>query len=219
MNKTLISVLALALGACAPTFNGPEQALTVADRYPITVNEDTATLAINPSGTSGRRSDYDRRVIADFVSEYKQRGRGPIVLSSTAGTDTRTASDARSALMAAGVSSGNIQSTSLATAGAPSAPVVLSFSRYVASVLECGDWSTNMGQSSRNMPWPHFGCATENNLAAMVVDPGDFVEPRGVGPADADRRAVILEKYRRGDVTSATRSNEESGAVSEAVSE
>ena len=50
----------------------------------------------------------------------------------------------------------------------------------------------------QNMPWPNMGCATQRNLAAMVDDPDDLVEPRGETPRPGERRDVVWGKYVEG---------------------
>jgi len=218
MNRTTITVLALALSACAPVFNGEEHAFSVADRYPITVNEEMATLTVRPSGRNGSLSAYDEAQISNFVSEYKARGHGAMMVATSGTASSRAATEVRNKLAETGLESWQIQDTGFsAAAGDASAPVVLSFKRYTASALECGNWNANLGFTDRNLPWPNFGCATQNNLAAMVLDPHDLVEPRGVDAADPERRAVVLEKYRKGQPTGSQSTSEEDSSVSEAV--
>jgi len=218
MKKTIVTVLALTVGACAPISNGEEQLVSVTDRYPITVNEDMATLSIDPSGRNGALSDYDRAQIATFVAEYKARGAGPMTLSEAASPPaSRAANEVRGALSDLGIGSDNVLNAGMAPSAG--APVVLSFQRYVASALECGVWDHNLGYTQRNLPWSNFGCATQNNLAAMVVNPRDLVQPRDSDPSDAERRAVVIEKYRKGEPTGASRSSEDKGTVSTAVEE
>ena len=54
----------------------------------------------------------------------------------------------------------------------------LSYIRSVAVTKECGDWSSDLANTSSNEPYPNFGCAMQNNIAAMAVNPDDFVVPR-----------------------------------------
>lgn len=218
MKKIVAILVTLTLGACAPVFNGEQHALTVSDRFPIWVDEDTASLEIRPTLSNGRLSSLDRVQIRNFVSDYKQRGHGAMRVASAGGSRSTTSTGVRNVLLSAGLSQAQIENTAYsASAGDSSAPVILSFIRYVATTTECGIWDKNMGYTQRNLPWPNFGCAAQNNLAAMVVDPRDLVEPRGKGPTNADRRSVILEKYRQGEISSAQRTEEESGAISDVV--
>ena len=84
----------------------------------------------------------------------------------------------------------------------------------------CGqDWSQNWADTADNQPPPSFGCATNHNLAAMVADPRDLVEPRQMGTSDAVRRSTVMGHYEKGEVTqadkhSADKSTEQSGISS-----
>ena len=56
--------------------------------------------------------------------------------------------------------------------------------------------------SAKTAHYWNLGCATQRNLAAMVDNPADLVQPRGEGPAYTPRRTVALDKYRKGESTS-----------------
>ncbi len=48
----------------------------------------------------------------------------------------------------------------------------------------CGLWPDDLGPSNDmkhfdNQPYYNLGCATQRNLAAMVENPADLVQPRG----------------------------------------
>ena len=55
-----------------------------------------------------------------------------------------------------------------------------------------------------NRQYWNFGCASQRNLAAMVDNPADLVQPRGETPAYTARRSVAIDKYRKGENPSAT---------------
>lgn len=44
----------------------------------------------------------------------------------------------------------------------------------------------------------NIGCATAHNLGVMVADPRDLVVGRDPGPADGQRGAAAMERYRKG---------------------
>ena len=52
---------------------------------------------------------------------------------------------------------------------------------------------------TENQPYWNFGCASQRNLAAMVDNPADLVQPRGESPAYTARRSVAIDKYRKGE--------------------
>ena len=54
-------------------------------------------------------------------------------------------------------------------------------------------------------------------MAAQVANPADWARPRTLDPADAQRRAVVLDKYRKGELTSSEKDDNATGAVSSVV--
>ncbi|MFX5268131.1 CpaD family pilus assembly lipoprotein, partial [Acinetobacter baumannii] len=46
-----------------------------------------------------------------------------------------------------------------------------------------------------------FGCASQRNLASMVEEPSDLVQPRAETPAYTMRRNAAFETYRKGAST------------------
>ena len=50
----------------------------------------------------------------------------------------------------------------------------------------------------------NLGCASQRNLAAMVANPSDLVQPRPETPAYTGRRTFALDKYRQGQATATT---------------
>jgi len=81
------------------------------------------------------------------------------------------------------------------------APVRLAFSRIAAHVDGCGQWpyeDQKMWMKTENRSYYNFGCASQQNLAATTANPLDLLYPRGMTPADASRRMVVLGKYQQG---------------------
>ena len=63
-----------------------------------------------------------------------------------------------------------------------SAPIRLSYLRFVAQGPDCGLWTSNLAEDPRNLAYPNFGCAQQHNLAAQVANPADLLGPRTVEP-------------------------------------
>jgi pilus assembly protein CpaD len=51
----------------------------------------------------------------------------------------------------------------------------------------------------------------------QLANPEDLITPRTMDPADPGRRAVVFDKYRKGQVTSSAKDTQASGAVSQAI--
>src|SRR5262249_3228138 len=125
---------------------------------------------------------------------------------------------ARAVMLAEGIDSTAITEGPYDASGARSAPLVISYRTYEAVVPNCPDISHyDFAWTGTNGHLPSFGCAVATNLAAMIANPGDLVATRQMDPADLGRRTVVLSKYRNGEPTATTRTDDSSGAISKAV--
>ena len=79
-------------------------------------------------------------------------------------------------------------------------PIIVGANRaYVPH--ECGQWPDQTGStldSVYNKPNFNHACATQQNLAAMIKNPNDLIEPRREGESDARRRQTVITRYREG---------------------
>lgn len=217
--KGIAVALAAGLAGCGG-FNGIEDAQYDANyTHPISVETDVATLNVGVVAGQPDLAPSERSAIEGFAAAYRQRGHGPLTISTPSGSPNAGAaavalSDVRDILAENGVTS--FAYTPYRASGADNgAPLILSYKQYVAKPTACGDWSVNYAYDPSNRLAPNHGCATQNNLAAMVADPADLVGPKTMTPADAGRRNTVLEKYRAGEATATQRSEQDSGAVSE----
>jgi pilus assembly protein CpaD len=213
--------LALALAGCGG-FNGEQDAeLGVSYRHPIAVTMNDTTLTIPAAREQSGLSDEDRKAISNFVAGYKERGHGPLTVSTPSGSPNTTTAmnvlvDVRDALSETGIPASSISyAPYTAAAKDGDAPVILTYKRYEAKASPCGDWSMDYAYDPANGLPPNFGCASQNNLAALVADPADLVQPRTMTAADAGRRQTVFEKYRKGEITATNRDDHDSAAVSE----
>ena len=65
----------------------------------------------------------------------------------------------------------------------------------------CGPWPDNVARNFNNQHYANFGCATQNNLAAMIANPLDLLYPRVMPPPNAARRGDVLQNYQNGHAT------------------
>jgi pilus biogenesis lipoprotein CpaD len=83
----------------------------------------------------------------------------------------------------------------------------LSYPKISAIAGPCGLWPEDIGPSINNKSYFdnkqyfNFGCAYQRNMAAMVDNPSDLVQPRSETLAYTTRRTVAFEKYRKGTAT------------------
>jgi pilus assembly protein CpaD len=74
-----------------------------------------------------------------------------------------------------------------------------------------------LANTTANRQYFDYGCASQQNLAAMVADPLDLLYPRASSPADAERRGTVLEDYRNGDIYQSDYSRVTGGEVAQGV--
>jgi pilus assembly protein CpaD len=66
-----------------------------------------------------------------------------------------------------------------------------------------------------NRPYWNLGCASQRNLAAMVENPADLVQPRGETPPYAPRRNNVLTRYTKGESPSGAYVGFDTGKISD----
>jgi pilus assembly protein CpaD len=207
--------LAIALGACKHT----DEELTASvpndyrQRHPIAIQEADQSVVIFVGHARGGLSASQRADVMGVAQTWLREGTGAI--SADLPVDTPNA-------RAAADSFREIQAL-LAAAGVPPrglvvrhyhpedprqmAAIRLNYSKISAVAGPCGLWPEDLGPSIKNKgyyenkPYYNFGCAYQRNMAAMVDNPSDFVQPRSETPAYTARRTTAFEKYRKGTTT------------------
>ncbi len=212
-----VGLLAVTLGACRHAGEGVTVAHVAVDpseRHPILVSKRAVHLDVEaPRGSMGlTRAQADH--VRAFLREYRAQGQGGLQIAAPSGAANevaamRTVRSVRALMRAEGVRPGAVRTVPYYGEGDPQPPVKISFLRYVAEAPECRDWSTNLAESERNLPYPNMGCATQRNLAAMIANPRDLVEPRGLSARPSERRDAQWKKFVKGEPTIAPRHEEE----------
>jgi pilus assembly protein CpaD len=211
-------VVSCALFVCA--CNTDQQVAAVPDvpvdyrlRHPITISEADHTLELFVGSNRGELNAAQRAQVLEFAHTWRHEATGGVVIDLPVGTSNeRAAAEAvhtiRSILAATGVPPKGVVVRKYHPIGSALATVRISYPRIRAQAGPCGLWPQDIGPSFRrdyfeNQPPWNLGCATQRNLAAMVDNPADLVQPRAETPAYEMRRTTVLEKYRNG-TTSAT---------------
>ncbi len=185
----LFIVMASGLAACS---NGElaldDQYVPAAhyERYPIEVTRGPVRMEISSKHGSLHASQIN--AISGFSRSAKNSGSSRITIlrPSAGGASGNVARQTYQLLVQSGISPGMISQKTYP--GPSKAPVQLTYIRSVAVTKECGDWSTDLATTSNNEVHQNFGCAMQNNIAAMVVNPDDFVAPRPTTPILAATR-------------------------------
>ena len=213
---------ALLAGCTMPLANGIDQLPEVNNRFPIRVEPRVASLVVAVP-TSGELQIADVERVKAFADTWKSRGYGSIGVSAEGSPAADRAAYAVRDILAGAQVGPDALRFSARRDGAGSGPssVVLSFMTDSAVAESCdGLWDENIGEAPRNMPWPDFACASQRNLAALIEDPRDLLRPRHEDPADAMRRGIVLDKYRKGEPTASQKDqSQEGGLVSDVAKE
>ena len=189
----------------------------------IVAQETTAELKIGDIVPGEKLGLQERQAVRAFALAYQDEGHGAVIISRPSnGPDDiaamRASADARAIMLAEGIEQAWIAEGTYDGTGARSAPLIISYRTYNATVPGCPDLSSvDFADTSSNSALPSLGCAVAVNLAAMIADPSDLVGDQPMDPADLGRRSIVLSKYRLGEKTSSEKNDDASGAISSAV--
>jgi pilus assembly protein CpaD len=183
-------------------------------RHPITIKEADRTLKVFIGANRGSLTPVQRAQVLEFAQNWKNEATGGVIIDLPVGTANEhsaaaAAREIASILAATGVPPQSMVLRNYRVTPGTFAPVRITYPRVTAEAGPCGLWPKDIGPSMNrdyfeNQPPWNFGCTMQRNLAAMVANPSDLVEPRAETPAYAMRRTMVLEKYRQGVPTAST---------------
>lgn len=214
------SLAALLLAGCA---NGQDPGGHVAgwsmidaqQRHPIVVSEQPTSHAVRVARGSDGLSPYQRAGLADFISRYKggdSTGRLSIAVPSGSPNEIsalKAVADVRDIARDMGIDDSRISVSPYRSAGERDPALRVSYSRFVAEAPECGNWPVNLGDDTRNLPFPNLGCTTQRNFAMQVANPADLLGPRTMTPTTSERRDIRWDKFNKGETTIAKKDADE----------
>lgn len=221
----LVGIAALTLAACQHSRSAEStydpRSLEYEQRHPLTLQQREHTLPLLVGANGNGLTGGDRTALSGFMQSYRSQGEGSLRIRVPQGS--MNASAAHSALadihdvVAAGGGNPSAILVERYEVNNPSAhaPIMVVFDRLEAVTNACGIWSDTFNPSQDRTDFYNFGCASQSNLGAMLADPRDLVRPRGVGYPDAGRRAEVLARYRRGEITATQVSEDRQAAIAE----
>lgn len=216
IRQRALKILAIAgVGAALAGCNhSSEVAATVPadyrNRHPIVINEGNNAVEVFVGSNRGGLIAAQRADVLAFAQAWTREASGGIIVDVPMGTGNERAAaeslhEIRAILSAAGVPPQGLKVRPYRPADPRTlATIRLNYPRMVAEAGPCGMWAEDLGPTldavyRDNRPHWNHGCAHQRNLAAMVDNPADLVQPRGDGPAYRARRTMMLDKYRKGD--------------------
>ena len=208
-----VAGFAALLGGCYQTTTAqvadPPYPADYRERHPITIKEGAHTVEIFVGRNRGGLMPEQRAAVLSFAQQWRRDSTSGVIIAVPQGGSTaRAAADSmreiHSILNASGIPARAVYVRSYRPAPSGLASIRISYSKLVATAGPCGQWPRDLGPSAdgtdfSNQDYWNFGCASQRNLAAMVDNPADLVQPRGETPAFAARRSVAIDKYRRGE--------------------
>lgn len=226
-----IAPIMLAVALCACTHTGEEITASVPvdyrHRHPIVVQEADRTIEVFVGTGRGGLTASQRTDVTAYAQTWLQEGTGPIVIDLPVSTpNARPAAqslhDIQAILSSVGVPARGVTVRRYTPANPRDfATIKLNYPKVIADAGPCGLWPEDLGPTFRNpiyqenRPYSNLGCAYQRNMAAMVANPADLVQPRPESPSYTARRSTALGKYSKGEPTATQYPDAEKGKISE----
>ena len=209
-----LTTIGLTLSACAV------QSETFAPthlRNTVNVAESIERLELYTRPNGMELSARDKLAVAQFLDGYARSGDGALYINRPAnamsGLGTKQAEAVIRGLMAqGGMNPQAVQTGQYASRPGAPAPVIVSYRTLRAIPQDCREMGS-LTNTYSNQPHGNFGCFQAANLAVMISDPRQLLEPYAPGQPNAQRRQAIYDKYIQGEPTAAQVSpNQQVGA-------
>jgi len=202
--------LAAMLGGCYQTRTAQDDyPADYRARHPITLKEGERTVEVFLGRNRGGLTPSQRADVLSFAQLWRREATSGIIVDVPKGgpTDLAAADSMReiySILAASGVPRNAVYVRAYRPSDTTLASIKINYSKLAAKAGPCGRWPQNIGPGqdstyTDNRPYWNFGCANQRNLAAMVDNPADLVQPRGEAPSYTARRSIAIDKYRKGE--------------------
>jgi pilus assembly protein CpaD len=195
-------------------------------RHQIGLRDGSRTMEVFIGQSRGSLTPTQRAEVLAFAQVWKDEATGGVVIDVPTGTPNQVAAsqalrEINSIFAASGVPMQSVAVRSYTPENPAKFPTLrLKYSKIVAEAGPCGLWPQDLGPSfdpyyNENRNYWNLGCANQRNLAAMVANPADLVQPRGEGEVWTSRRTTVFEKYRVGQPTATVYPNPNKGYLSD----
>ncbi len=195
------------------------------DRHPIALKQGERTVEVFIGRNRGGLSPEQRADVVAFARAWRKEASGGILIDVPADGTLKKSSDdtlreIHSIFAQSGVPRHAVRVANYPKRDLELPSIKLNYPRLVATTAPCGVWPTDIGPAfgrayNENDEMYNLGCASQRNLAAMIDNPADLIQPRGETPAYAARRSMALEKYRKGDDPAGVYNKYDTGKISD----
>lgn len=194
----ILAATALLSFGCSPdlaSFDDTYEPQSVDENFPIKVVERPVRLTVE-AAAGGLRTPQKNQ-ITGFARHAAIGATTPVTVSYASGNRLarQVAGDTAKILVKEGVPAGAILVT---PRDGRDNEVTLAFAAKLAQTRPCGDWSENLRANQFNDSGPNFGCAFQQNFAAMVANPEDLEKPQTMDPATSASQKSVLDGYDTG---------------------
>jgi pilus assembly protein CpaD len=220
------------LGACTDINDDVAVTARIPDdyrqRHPIAIQETDRSVVVFVGHARGGLSASQRADVIGLGRIWVSEGTGAIVADVPVDTPNARAAassfrEVKALLVASGVPPHGISVRHYHPDDPRMLPTIrLSYPKIAAVAGPCGLWPENLGPSIKNpsyfenKDYYNFGCAYQRNMAAMIDNPSDLVQPRSETPAYTIRRTEGFDKYRKGETTATNYPEGEKAKLSDA---
>ncbi len=197
----------------------------IRQRHPITLHQGRHSVEVFLGEYRGGLNPGQRADVLSFAQGWRHEGTGGIVVDVPSNRRmARSAADTLhqiySIFAASRIPRNAVYVRHYRAENNALASIKLNYSKLVASAGPCGLWPKDIGPGGgkdyqENHPYWNFGCSMQHNIAAMVANPADLVQPRGTTPAYEERRSVAIGKYAIGSDPSGQYSDYEKAKISD----
>ena len=196
------------------------------DRHPISIVEGERTMTVFVGSQRGGLMPAQRAEVLQFSQGWRREATGTVILDVPVHAPNEKAAmeavrEIQSLLRASDIPAAAIRIRQYQPADpARLASIKINYTRLAAATDECGRWPKDLAASTdpdweNNRPFFNLGCASQHNVAAMVDNPADLIQPRSETGAYAPRRSQALDKYRKGESTATVYPNPNAGKISD----
>jgi len=214
INILCVSAVAATLAACStPTAStGPNM---YNNKIQVAESIERLELYTRPNGLE--LSARDQAAVRLFLQSYQRSGNGPVYVNIPSGAASGLGVQQAKAfinqnLLVLGLGHEAMQTGQYQAAYGSPAPVVVSYRTLKTVPRDCRQLG-DMTDTYSGQPYDNFGCSYSANLAAMIGDPRQLLEPYDMTIPDSQRRQTVYDKYIKGENPASTLPDRQQVAV------